>query len=326
MAPAPREARDAHDAVVARAPTRLDFGGGWTDVPPYCEEQGGYVCNLAVSRYATVTLARTPGGDGALPTGGEHALAHAALRRAGLSAHGARLTSDYPVGAGLGGSSAAGVALVGACRALRSASLDDRAAIAEESRAIEVEDLGIAGGRQDHYAAAFGGALGLTFTDRTTVERIPLAADTIASLERRLVVGYTGESRISAATITGVLDAYRTRVPRVTAALARMATLARLMADALGVGDVDTLGALVGEHWTHQRALHPAITTPKIEAALDAAARAGGLGGKALGASGGGCVVVIAAEGREAEVRRAMAAIIEPLDVRVDVAGVSVRC
>jgi D-glycero-alpha-D-manno-heptose-7-phosphate kinase len=311
--------------IVARAPTRLDFGGGWTDVPPYCEEQGGYVCNLAVARYATVVLGRAPGDGGqGLAGRGEHALALAALRRAGLDAHPVRLTSDYPVGAGLGGSSAAGVALVGACRALRGATLDDRAAIAEESRAIEVEDLRIAGGRQDHYAAAFGGALGLTFTDVTTVDRIPLADDTIAALERRLVVGYTGESRISAATITGVLDAYRAREPRVTSALARMATLARAMAGALRTGDVDALGRLVGEHWTHQRALHAAITTPRIEAALDAAARAGALGGKALGASGGGCVVAIAAEGCEEAVRRAMAAVVEPLDVRIDRDGLRV--
>jgi D-glycero-alpha-D-manno-heptose-7-phosphate kinase len=312
--------------IGARAPIRLDFGGGWTDGPPYCEEQGGYVCNLAVARYATAVLARQPGGDGEELAGrGEQALAHAALHRAGLGAHPVRLTSDYPVGAGLGGSSAAGVALVGACRALRGAAIDDRAAIAEESRAIEVEDLGIAGGRQDHYAAAFGGALGLTFTGVTTVERIPLTDDVLAALERRLVVGYTGESRISAATITGVLDAYRTREPRVTGALARMAVLARTMADALRAGDVDALGRLVGEHWTHQRALHPGITTARIDAALEAAARAGALGGKALGASGGGCVVAIAAEGREEDLRRAMAAVVEPLEVRVDRDGLVVR-
>jgi D-glycero-alpha-D-manno-heptose-7-phosphate kinase len=316
--------RPGQAAVVARAPTRLDFGGGWTDVPPYGAEQGGYVCNLAVTRHATVTLTRDANGDDALPPDAEHALARAALRRAGLEAHAARLTSDYPVGAGLGGSSAAGVALVGACRALRGADIDDRAAIAEESRAIEVEDLGIAGGFQDHYAAAFGGALGLTFTDRTTVDRLPLTPETIEALERRLVVGYTGQSRLSATTIRGVLDAYRAREPRVTAALARMATLARLMADALRAGDVDTLGALVGEHWTHQRALHPAITTDTIDVALDEASRAGALGGKALGASGGGCVVAIAGEGRETAVRAAMAGVVELLAIRVDTVGLRV--
>jgi D-glycero-alpha-D-manno-heptose-7-phosphate kinase len=328
-------APDESATIVARAPTRLDFGGGWTDVPPYCEEQGGFVCNIAIARYATVALARAPGEDSVdalagMPGshgahGGEHALARAALRRAGLASHATRLTSDYPVGAGLGGSSAAGVALVGACRALAGQTLDDRAAIAEQSRAIEVEDLGIAGGRQDHYAAAFGGALGLAFTDRTTVDRISLGDETVAALERRLVVGYTGESRISAATITGVLDAYRSRERRVTAALARMAALARLMADALRGGDIDALGALVGEHWTHQRSLHAGITTPRIEAAMAAAMRAGASGGKALGASGGGCVMVIAASGREDEVRRALATVIEPLDVRVDRDGLTVR-
>ena len=87
---------------------------------------------------------------------------------------------------------------------------------------------------------------------------------------------------------------------------------------------MDALGALVGEHWTHQRALHPAITTPTIEAALDAAMRAGAIGGKALGASGGGCVVVIARDGREDEVRAAMDRVVAPVPVTVDPAGLVV--
>ena len=104
-----------------------------------------------------------------------------------------------------------------------------------------------------------------------------------------------------------------------------MATLARAMAESLRAGDVDELGRLVGEHWMHQRALHPAITTPRIDAALDAAARAGALGGKALGASGGGCVVAIAADGREEAVRRAMAAVVEPLEIGIDRDGLVAR-
>jgi D-glycero-alpha-D-manno-heptose-7-phosphate kinase len=138
------------------------------------------------------------------------------------------------------------------------------------------------------------------------------------------VVVYTGESRVSAATITGVLDAYRAGEPRVTTALARMRALAVAMADALAGGDVDALGALVGEHWVHQRALHPAIPTARIDAIVAAGAAAGALGAKALGASGGGCVLLVAADGREAAVRDAAARLGALVDWAVDLEGVRV--
>jgi D-glycero-alpha-D-manno-heptose-7-phosphate kinase len=96
-----------------------------------------------------------------------------------------------------------------------------------------------------------------------------------------------------------------------------MRDLAGDMVTALEAADVNGLGRLVGEHWVHQRSLHPAIPTPVIDAVLAAATAAGALGGKALGASGGGCVLAIAAEGREDDVRRAMAMHARPLAVRV---------
>ena len=96
------------------------------------------------------------------------------MRRAGVAGVTVEITSDFPLGAGLGGSSAAGVAVNGALAAWRGGQLD-RAALAEQSRAIEVEDLGVPGGRQDHYAAAYGGALALTFGDETRVRRLPLS-------------------------------------------------------------------------------------------------------------------------------------------------------
>ena len=313
--------------LTARAPTRIDFGGGWTDVPPYSEELGGCVCNVAIARYATARLvARAPGdAEGNRESqGGEAALAHAALRRAGLARDVAlTLTRDFPFGAGLGGSSAAGVAAVGALAAWRGEKAD-RAALAEESRRVEVEDLGVAGGRQDHYAASFGGALGLRFErGGVRVERIALEADTVAAIERRCAVVYTGQSRISGETITAVLDAYRRGDARTLDALAAMKGLATRMVEALGAGDVDALGRLVGEHWRWQRALHPAITTPRIDAIAEAATRAGALGVKALGASGGGCVLAIAPEGGEARVREAIGGLGEKLEFRVDLEGLS---
>jgi galactokinase/mevalonate kinase-like predicted kinase len=103
-----------------------------------------------------------------------------------------------------------------------------------------------------------------------------------------------------------------------------MKALARQMAAALRAGDLDALGTLVGEHWIHQRALHPSITTPRIDAIMDAARRAGALGAKALGASGGGCVFAIARDGQERALARALAPLGEPLGFAVDHGGFDV--
>lgn len=282
-------------SLVARAPTRIDFGGGWTDVPPYSEEQGGCVCNVAISRHAIVRLSAddATGATGADGQGSDSAIVAAALRRADSPPISVRLRSDFPVGAGLGGSSAAGVAIIGALNAWRNRPCAP-GELAESSRRLEVEELHVAGGRQDHYAAAFGGALGLWFGSDTTVQRIPLPPLFKGALEQQCLIAYTGQSRISAETITAVLDAYRDRQPRVLEALGRMKQLAADMVVALQSEDVVALGGLVGEHWAYQRSLHPAIPTPRIDAILDRARRAGAHGGKALGASGGGCVLVIA--------------------------------
>jgi D-glycero-alpha-D-manno-heptose-7-phosphate kinase len=231
--------------------------------------------------------------------------------------------SEFPRGAGLGGSSAAGVAVAAALAAWRGESLS-RAQLAERSRALEVEELGIAGGFQDHYAAAFGGALALTFSAKTSAEEIPLSDRLVDALESQCIVAYTGESRISGATITAVLDGYRDRVPRVVAALARMRTLAAQMIHALRGENVDDLGRLVGEHWEHQRALHEKITTPSIDRLLSTARAHGALGGKALGASGGGSVLIIAPATRVESVRAHVSPLARLLPFAVDREGAHV--
>ena len=333
---------ERHRSVIARAPARLDLGGGWTDVPPYCDEVGGRVCNVAIARRATVRLTAVDGPppETRLAPGRlEHdpPLAIAALRRAGLTGVvRSELASDFPLGAGLGGSSAAGVALAAAIavwnRTLPADVPPDAAArdaLAEWSRAVEVEDAGIAGGRQDHYAAAHGGALRLEFGAAAggrpaSTHAVPLTDATVSALERRGIVIHTGESRISGATIAAVLDAYRAHEPRVVNALAGMRALAAEMADTLAAGDLDALGAQLAEHWAHQRSLHPTIPTPRIDAIIARGAKAGALGAKALGASGGGCVLLLAADGREGAVRDAVAPLGELVAFSVDGDGVVV--
>ncbi|MGH7662867.1 MAG: hypothetical protein ACRENI_00995 [Gemmatimonadaceae bacterium] len=306
-------------------------------MPPYSTEQGGFVACVAIARYATVTLsipedradadAATRAPLERIPLA-EVRLARAAMHRAGLSAASKpplrlTITSDFPVGAGLGGSSAAGVAAIGAIARYVGEPLD-RAALAERSRAMEVEDLRIAGGRQDHYAAAFGGALALCFDAATTVEQIPLAPALASRIERRCIILYTGESRISATQITSVLDSYRRRDTSVMRALAAMRELAKEMASALRESDLDSLGALVGVHWNHQRALHHSISTPRIDALMRRAQDRGALGGKALGASGGGCVLIITPEDEDPRLRPALAELATLLPFAIDRDGFSI--
>ena len=309
-------------AVVARAPTRLDFGGGWTDVPPYCQREGGAVCNIAITRFATATAALNEQAARGLgrPIGEPDSLVAAALRRARLPGAIATVTADYPAGAGLGGSSACGVALAGALAALRGEelSLD---ALASRSRETEVEELKVAGGFQDHYAAAFGGALLLTFSDCVGVEALTLPPRCADDLVRRGVLLYTGESRLSGNIVGAVRESYERGDTQVCVSLERIKALAGEMAAALRAGDLDSLGRLVGEHWVHQRGLHPSITTPRIEAIVDTAARAGALGVKALGASGGGCVLALAEDGREDELAQALAPFGERLSYGIDMEG-----
>jgi D-glycero-alpha-D-manno-heptose-7-phosphate kinase len=312
-------------AIVARAPTRLDFGGGWTDVPPYPEREGGAVCSVAITRYATATAASDEHAArrAGVPAQAVDALAAAALRRSGIPGAVAHVTADFPAGAGLGGSSTCSVALAGALSVLRDVHLAPNE-LAALSRVTEVEDLGVAGGYQDHYAAAYGGALLLGFAECTSVELLAFPGQSADDLVRRSVLLYTGESRLSASTIAAVRDEYLAGNPRTVGALARMKALAGEMAGAVRAGDVDALGQLMGEHWVHQRALHPSITTPRIEAIAERAARAGALGVKALGASGGGCVLAIAAEGREEELTHAVASLGERLDFAIDWDGFQV--
>ena len=279
------------------------------------------MCNVAIARYAVVRL--TASNAGATQPSSDIPLVRAAVRRARVFDATVAIESEFPVGAGLGGSSAASAALLGAL-AVWNHTVWDRAQIAEEGRLIEVEDLGIAGGRQDHYAATHGGALALTFTSSVSVRRIAMSTATRDALVARSILVYTGESRISGDTITAVLGAYERGVASVVNALRRMRELAMEMADALGRSDLHALGGILNEHWTHQRALHPSIPTPKIDEVVAKSLSAGALGAKAMGASGGGCVLIIAAPDSVDRIRSAVRPLGEILDFSVDEAGMKI--
>ena len=304
---------------IATAPSRVDLAGGWTDVAPYTTEVGGAVCNVAIELRATAIVTATPSEE---PP--PEALMKAAWLAAGAPAVTISLTSAIPVGSGLGGSSAAGVALAAALAASRGERLTPDQ-LAERSRHTETVGMGLAGGCQDHFAAAYGGALLLTCGVQTRVSQIALSDRCTEEFEARAMIAFTGESRMSMNTINTVMNAYRESQPATCGALSAMSALAPQMKSALEAADIDALGALLALQWEAQRALHPTISTPVIDHIVHDCAAAGALGSKALGASGGGCVLVIARAGRPDAVRRALARHATILPLRVARTGVQLH-
>lgn len=306
--------------VRAEVPTRIDFVGGWTDVQPFCDEQAGLVVNAAFG-LRTFVMARET--DHAVSAPNE--FARAARKRFGSQNVELELTSDAPVGAGLGGSGAAGVALVSALAACANQPMT-RSEIAELAYQIEMEDLGVMGGKQDQYAAAFGGFLALTFLgDQVRVEPIALDATRVLELEARSVVVYTGRARVSGNIHRRVQEAYKHRVPATLAALRTIREVAHEFRGQLQNGSLDELGKLLNENWLAQKRLHPATSNAEIENLFRVALNQGALGGKALGAGGGGCLVFLARAGSTEELQHALqAAGAQVLPVRFDMDGLRV--
>ncbi len=315
--------------VRARAPIRLDLAGGWTDVPPFSEQEGGAVVTVAINRYSYVTV--KPAAQGLVLHSADYgrtvevpdlaslsqdaalgllaASVRLALGDAGADGGGLALfvRSEAPPGSGTGGSGAVGVALAGALAAWRGARLAPHEAAARAWRAERVE-LGVAGGSQDQYAAAYGGVNFMQFgAGAPEVSPLRLAPATVAELEKRLVLCYTGISRVSGDIIETVMGAYLDGRASTVEALRELRRIAGDVKAMLLTGQLTGLGDALADNWRWQRALHPSVTTPEIDSFYDRALSAGALGGKALGAGGGGCLLFFADADREHEVRQALA-------------------
>ena len=294
----------------ATAPMRLDFAGGWTDVPPFSSREGGIVVNGAIDLRAHVDLKL--GGkllrlvseelretlecanSGGLVAGGKLPLLTAALRTFPVLG-GFTLTTrcDAPPGSGLGSSGALGVALVGALTRARQESLDERA-FAEQAWHVETVEARLPGGKQDQYGAALGGFHRLSFRDPDVgVEPMTLDPAFATALERHILICYTNKSRVSGDTISRVMGAYERGDAKVTGALRALKDVGNAMAEALRAADLARVGALLSENWKHQQALDPGMRTDEMEQLEAAVAKAGTLGGKAAGAGAGGSMFFV---------------------------------
>jgi D-glycero-alpha-D-manno-heptose-7-phosphate kinase len=335
-----REAAPAR--VRARAPVRVDFAGGWSDVPAFAEAEGGVVTNAALQRYVHVDAIR--GGQGIRLVAEDLGRRVTARRPADLlydgtlDLHKAAVNmlpvtgglelltrSDVPAGSGLGASGALDVALVSALARLRRESYA-APELAELGFHLEAVELRLDGGRQDQYAAALGGVRTLAFArDAVDTRAIPLEPAAVAELERALVIAYTGQSHFSAQTHRRVWAAYADGRPETVDALRAIRDLGVAAAEALDAADWPRLARVVDDNWAEQRRLDATISTPGVRAVESALRAAGAWGVKAAGAGAGGCLLALCApDARAAVVRAATAAGARVLEARLDFQGVTV--
>jgi D-glycero-alpha-D-manno-heptose-7-phosphate kinase len=318
----------------AKAPLRISFCGGGTDVSPYPEERGGVVLSTTIDKYVYATLRTRTDSlvsltsldyditreyplDRPLPVDGELDLLKGVVnhfQQAGLgrgsksfpSGFDLLVHSDAPPGSGLGSSSTLVTVLVGLLREWVGEPLTNYE-IAELTYKIERLDLKIAGGRQDQYAATFGGFNFIEFhRDHTIVNPLRIRRGVINELEYSMLLCYTGATRLSANIVVNQMRSYREGKEAVVNSLDRMKELTIAMKSELLRDRVHRFGELLHESWEAKKDLDPAITTRQIDKLYSVARSHGAIGGKILGAGGGGHLLLLSPFDRRQEIARAV--------------------
>lgn len=298
-------------AVHARAPCRLSLAGGGTDVSPYTEEHGGAVTNFAVDVYMEASLEPradvsfefhdVSGGKrhryDAIETAREHGVHRLGAAIAARLWHDPggftlRYASPVPERSGLGGSSALAAAMAGCFNHVAGPRRVDAYELAELLYAVERVDLRNLGGRQDQYAAIFGGINFIEFRGDNFVRVNPLrpSRSVVESLQRRLILAWIGDRDASG----GIIEQQVKNVAQKGDALEAMHETKRMaveMKHALLRGQLDELGAMLHEAWMRKKRFGAAISSPRIDALYESMRAAGMTGGKITGAGGGGHMI-----------------------------------
>lgn len=251
--------------IKVKAPVRIDFAGGWTDVPPYCEEVGGTVVNATIDKYV----------EGMFVIDEQDRIT-------------VQYRSDIPISSGLGTSATMNVVWLKLVK-----SQVENFAIAEKSFWLE-KLLGIAGGRQDQYASAIGGINYMMFNmDQTTVLPINVSPAFVQDMEDNMVICYTGKARLSSNIITVVMKNFKEGNRETVAGLTQIRTAAQKLKTALEQGNLKAIGELINQNWEGQKKLSPEVSTEQIESLFQLAFTNGAIAGKACGAGGGGTLLFI---------------------------------
>jgi D-glycero-alpha-D-manno-heptose-7-phosphate kinase len=296
--------------LITRAPVRISFAGGGTDLPAYYERHGGAVVSTTIDKYFYVFLnvsgedslqitssdyrtfyrydAETPllfDGDLSLPRA---ILNHFGLVR-GITMF---LASEIPPGTGLGSSSTVAVAIIKAVTTARGLFLSKQQ-IAELACQIEIGKLREPIGKQDQYAAAFGDLNLIQFrADGVSVEPIRIATETRRALEKSILLFFTGATRQASSILREQKKSSEESDPRVLDALHAVKAMAFETKECLEHGDLSRFGQLLDRGWQNKKKFAAGISNPLIDECYELARQKGAVGGKVTGAGGGGFLLL----------------------------------
>jgi D-glycero-alpha-D-manno-heptose-7-phosphate kinase len=322
--------------IITRSPLRISLGGGGTDLPSYYKDHGGFLIAGAIDKYVYLTVHKSFTPDLILKYSQtervdklediKHPIVREAMRLAGVEPRYLEISAmaDIPAGTGLGSSGSFTTALLQALHAYKKAIIHPRE-LAEQACTIELEKLGEPIGKQDQYIAAFGGLTCFTFKPDGRVEAEPLkvAQETLWNLEDHLGMYFTGYSRSASSILKEQDDKSRKKDADMTAKLDFVKELGYRSKESLEKGDLQAFGSIMHEHWEHKKQRSGGMSNPKIDEWYDLARKNGAVGGKLIGAGGGGFLLFLAED--RARLRSALhAAGMEEVRFRFDFQGTSV--
>jgi len=320
--------------MLSRAPVRFSLGGGGTDLPSYCDEHGGFLVAATIDKYIHVAASKrfypsillkyskTEQVDRVDDI--QHPLFREAMKLTGVT-DGIELVSiaDLPANSGLGSSSAFTVALLNALHAYQHEFVATEQ-LAREACQIEIDILKEPIGKQDQYISAYGGITAFTFEKGggVTVERLPMKPEVVENLEMNLLVFYSGIERKASVVLS---EQKKTIASNKDDAVQRMHRIKALGHDTKRLlinGTIDQYGDLLHEHWMNKRKLASNMTDGTIDEHYEEARKAGAIGGKLMGAGGGGFFMFyVRPESRRKVYETMVARGLRPLRFRFDFDG-----
>ena len=298
--------------IIARSPLRISLGGGGTDLPSYYLKYGGFLLAAAIDKYVYVTLHKTFVPDLIIKYSKmervktldevQHPIIREALRSVDIDVASLELASmaDIPAGTGLGSSGSFTTALLKVLHSYKKTLVEPRD-LAEQACHIELDILREPIGKQDQYISAFGGIACFEFSKDNGVKTWPLkiSDETLYNLEDNLLLFFTGYSRSASLILKDQDDRSKEGDPATIENLHFIKDLGYQSKTALEAGNLDEFGRLMDVHWQHKKKRSRSISNSKIDEWYDLARKNGALGGKLIGAGGGGFLMFYASDKRE---------------------------